>query len=450
MLVPCAFQLAAMAGRMLLLSPILSVATILVLPFMSFTIAILGEKLRRLSRKGQDSVANLSAYLNEVLLSIFVVKAYVAEGYEQMRFKKLAFVDYRAHLLKKKMKAFIPEVITAVYAATAVVLFGVGTWVISKGGFNASGMISFVTSLVFLIEPIQAIGKAYNDLKQGEPAIERLFELTANYSKIVEKAGAITLAKVSGDVKFSNVFFAYGDCPPWVLSNLHLDVRAGETVALVGPSGGGKTTLAKLLLRLYDPVHGQIYIDGHDIREIGLKSLRREVGIVPQDIVLFTGTVLENIAYGVLPDQMDFKAVEQAAGLANADEFIRKLPSGYHSNLGGRGSNLSGGQRQRLAIARAIYQNPSILILDEATSALDNNSEKLVREALDQLMRNRTVFVIAHRLETVQRADRIFVINGGRLVEEGTHSSLLAEGGLYSSLYTYKAEIGGLSSHPFI
>lgn len=443
-LVPSTLQLTAMGLRMFFLSPILSLATISVIPCMSLAIAYLGEKLRHISRKGQESIAVLSSYLNEVLPSMIIVKAYNAEDCEHWRFEKLASADRDAHISKRKLKSFIPEVITSVYAGAILILFWVGSWVISCGTFNGAGMVSFVTSLVLLIEPIQDLGKSYNELKQGEPAIERLFELTTFSPQVVDKDDMTPLGSVAGDVKFSNVTFHYGDTLPPVLSNLSLHVKAGETVAIVGPSGGGKTTLAKLLLRLYDPSGGCILVDGHDIRNASLKSLRQCIVLVPQDIVLFAGTVAENIGYGKMPDKIDMKKVEQAAKLANADGFIQKLSEGYDTNVGQRGSCLSGGQRQRLAIARAIYQEASILILDEATSALDNKSELLVREALEHLMANRTVFVIAHRLETVRKADRIFLLDGGKLVEEGTHSSLLAQGGHYASLYARKELLTGV------
>lgn len=443
-LVPSTLQLTAMGLRMFFLSPILSLATISVIPCMSLAIAYLGEKLRHISRKGQESIAVLSSYLNEVLPSMIIVKAYNAEDCEHWRFEKLASADRDAHISKRKLKAFIPEVITSVYAGAILILFWVGSWVISCGTFNGAGMVSFVTSLVLLIEPIQDLGKSYNELKQGEPAIERLFELTTFSPQVVDKDDMTPLCSVAGDVKFSNVTFHYGDTLPPVLSNLSLHVKAGETVAIVGPSGGGKTTLAKLLLRLYDPSGGCILVDGHDIRNASLKSLRQCIVLVPQDIVLFAGTVAENIGYGKMPDKIDMKKVEQAAKLANADGFIQKLSEGYDTNVGQRGSCLSGGQRQRLAIARAIYQEASILILDEATSALDNKSELLVREALEHLMANRTVFVIVHRLETVRKADRIFLLDGGKLVEEGTHSSLLAQGGHYASLYARKELLTGV------
>eukprot|EP00850_Spirogloea_muscicola_P015799 SM000124S25931 [mRNA] locus=s124:152276:155799:- [translate_table: standard] len=437
MLVPSIVQLAAMFGRMLTLSPLLTLATFCVLPLMSVVIAVLGEKLRGLSRKGQDSIASLAAYINEVLAAALVVKAHAAEEFEERRFEALAATNCVARLRKRKMKAFIPEVITGVYALTVLALFLVGTWAISRGTFTGQGMVSFLTSLIFLIDPIQSVGSAYNEIKQGEPAIERLLALATLAVKVVEKDGATVLRSVQGDISFENVNFAYEIGQPWILSALTLKVKSGETVAIVGPSGGGKTTLVKLALRLYDPVLGSIHIDGHDLRDVTLKSLRQAVGIVTQDTVLFTGSVSANIAYGVLPEHVDSSRVETCARLANAHSFIARLPQGYDTHLGDRATSLSGGQRQRLAIARAIYHEPSILILDEATSALDNESEGLVQEALERLMSTRTVLVIAHRLGTIQRADRILVLEGGTIVEEGDHASLLATANSrYASLYS--------------
>eukprot|EP00850_Spirogloea_muscicola_P013182 SM000088S23723 [mRNA] locus=s88:287334:290931:+ [translate_table: standard] len=450
MLVPSIVQLAAMFGRMVTLSPLLTLATFCVLPLMSVVIAVLGEKLRGLSRKGQDSIASLAAYINEliahtaslpstlqVLAAALVVKAHAAEEFEERRFEALAATDCVARLRKRKMKAFIPEVITGVYALTVLALFLVGTWAISRGTFTGQGMVSFLTSLIFLIDPIQSVGSAYNEIKQGEPAIERLLALATLAPKVVEKDGATVLKSVQGDIAFENVNFAYEVGQPWILFALNLKVKSGETVAIVGPSGGGKTTLVKLALRLYDPVLGSIHIDGHDLRDVTLKSLRQAVGIVTQDTVLFTGSVSANIAYGVLPEHVDSSRVETCARLANAHSFIARLPQGYDTHLGDRATSLSGGQRQRLAIARAIYHEPSILILDEATSALDNESEGLVQEALERLMSTRTVLVIAHRLGTIQRADRILVLEGGTIVEEGDHASLLATANSrYASLYS--------------
>lgn len=281
----------------------------------------------------------------------------------------------------------------------------------------------------------QDVGKAYNEWREGEPAIERLFAMTKFKNKVVEKPDAVDLDYVTGDLKFCDVSFKYSDGLPHILNGLNLHVRPGEIVAIVGPSGGGKTTLAKLLLRLYDPISGSILIDNENIQNIRLQSLRRHVGVVSQDITLFSGTVAENIGYRDLTTKIDMEKVKHVAQTAYADEFIRKLPEGYNTNIGPRGSTLSGGQKQRLAIARAFYQNSSILILDEATSALDSKSELLVRQAVERLMENRTVLVISHRLETVMMAKRIFLLDNGKLEElprstmlNGHMDSLLSSG----------------------
>ncbi|EOY08275.1 ABC transporter B family member 29 isoform 2 [Theobroma cacao] len=282
--------------------------------------------------------------------------------------------------------------------------------------------LSIATLAAYLNE---GIGKAYNELKQGEPAVERLFFLTKLESKVIEKPDAIYLSHVNGEVKFCDVSFKYADNMPHVLDGLNLHIKARETTALVRPSGGGKTTLVKLLLRLYKPSSGSILVDNRNIQNIRLESLRRHVGLVSQDIMLFFGTVAENIGYRDLMTNIDMERVELAARIANADEFVRTLPEGYRSHIGPRGSLLSAGQKQRLAIARAVYQNSSILVLDEATSVLDSRSELLVRQAVERLMENHTVLVIAHRLETVLMADRAFLLQDGKL-EELTESPLLA------------------------
>ncbi|KAJ4970762.1 hypothetical protein NE237_003861 [Protea cynaroides] len=435
--IPSILQLSAMATQMLVISPVLSLISVLVIPSMSFLIAYLGEKLRKISKNSHLSAAALSAYLNEVLPSILFVKANNAERCEGARFQRLAHADQFEHLKKKRMKALIPQIVQFIYVG-ALLIFCAGSMMVSRGSFDGPALISFATSLILLIEPIQGIGKAYNELNQGEPAIERLFDLTRFNSQVIEKPDAVDLASVTGDVKFCNISFKYGDNVPLILNGLDLHINPGETVAIIGPSGGGKTTLSKLLLRLYDPLCGTILIDNLNIQDIQSESLRQHVGLVSQDITLFSGTVAENIGYRDLMKQIDMERVECAAEAANADEFIRTLSEGYGTNIGPRGSILSGGQKQRIAIARTLYQNPSILILDEATSALDSKSEMLVRKAVERLMGNHTVLVIAHRLETVLMANRIFLLDKGKLVEVN-RSFLLAKDYHHGSL-----ELNGL------
>ncbi|CAA2970494.1 ABC transporter B family member 29, chloroplastic [Olea europaea subsp. europaea] len=429
-IVPSTLQFAAMATQMVITSPTFSLISALAIPSMAFITGYLGEKLREISNEAHLSIAALSAYLNEVFPSILFVKANNTESCEIVKFQSIASTQLSAYLRKKKMKAFIPHIVQIMYFGL-LFAFGVASLVISRGSFNCSAIFSFITSLVLLMQPIQGVGKAYNELKEGEPAIERLLNLTMFKSQVIEKPDAVELGPVTGEVKFCGVSFKYGDDIPFVLDGLNLHIKAGETIALVGPSGGGKTTLAKLLLRLYDPLFGSILIDGIDIRNVRLESLRRHVGLVSQDTTLFAGTISENIGYRDLMTGIDMRKVELAAQTANADEFIKNLPEQFETNVGPRGSNFSGGQKQRLAIARAQYQNPSILILDEATSALDSRSELLVRQALQHLMQNRTVLVIAHRLETVLMTERVFLLNDGKL-REVSHSSLMDE--LHGSL----------------
>ncbi|KAK4348350.1 hypothetical protein RND71_031105 [Anisodus tanguticus] len=498
MIVPSSLQLSAMAIQMLVINPVLSLLSALVtkdalvIPLMGFVIGYLGEKLRDVSNKAHQAVASLSSYLNEILPSILFVKANNAESCESKKFQSLAFADLSATMGKKKLKAFIPQLVQAIYFGV-LFTFSAGTLLVSKGSFDCSAMVSFVTSLVLLISPIQVMlqlleglcfscgavlainlnlrvvqdmGKAYNELKQGEPAIQRLFSLTRFEPEEIVNPDAVDLDCVTGVVKYSNVSFQYGDNGPLVLKNLDLHIKSGEIVALCGPSGGGKTTLVKLLLRLYDPLHGSILIDGLDIRGIRIESLRRNICLVSQDTTLFSGTVAENIGYRDRMTGIDMERVKLAARTASADEFIEVLPLSYETNVGPRGSIFSGGQKQRIAIARALYQDPSILILDEATSALDSKSELLVRQALQRLMQNRTVLsanhdeaygleittkrqmpvlvlVIAHRLETVLMAGRVFVLEDGYL-REVPRSSLLDETWKYVLQLTYPFNVSSL------
>ncbi|XP_022010167.1 ABC transporter B family member 29, chloroplastic isoform X2 [Helianthus annuus] len=426
--VPSSLQLFAMATQMVAISPVLSFVSALVISLMALVSAYFGEELREVSTKANLSIAAVSAYLNEVLPAILFVKANNAEYNECMRFKRLAHDDLYKRLNKKRMKTLVPQIVQLTLFAVLLAIF-VGS---SIAASDLSSVISFITSLVLLIEPIQDVGKAYNELKQGEPAIERLFQLSSFKPKVTKEINEVRVESVAGEVKFCNVSFAYGDSTPLILNKLDLYIKAGETVALVGPSGGGKTTLVKLLLRLYDPLSGHILIDSHNIQSLSLESLRTHVGLVTQDTVR---TIAENIGYRDLLTKIDMEKVKHAAQIANAVEFIESLPEGYATNIGPRGSLLSGGQRQRLAIARALYQNPSILVLDEATSALDTRSEMLVRQALQRIMKDRTVIVIAHRLETVLMAERVFLLKEGKAQEisrsslqDDRHDSLASSG----------------------
>nr|CAB3486989.1 unnamed protein product [Digitaria exilis] len=427
-----------------------------VIPCMCIVIASLGKRLRQMSKEAHLSLAMLTAYLNDVVPSMLTVKANNGELKEMLRFQNLARDDLKNNLDKKKMKTLIPQAVRATYIGGLLVLCA-GAIVVSGTSFDAQGLLSFLTALALVVEPIQDFGKSYNDYKQGEPALERIFDLMRfnpevltnncllflislilpywlNYKnsleQVTDKPRAIHLQHVNGDIKFHDVTFGYVDGMPPVVDGVNLHIRPGESIAFVGPSGGGKTTLAKLLLRLYHPQSGYVLLDNHDVQDIQLQCLRTHIAFVSQESMLLSGTIAENIAYRDPLGDINMVRVEYAAKIANAEEFIKMLPEGYNSNVGQRGSSLSGGQKQRLSIARAVYQNSSILIMDEATSALDIRSELLLKEALRNLMANHrvTVLIIAHRQEMVLMADRIVSLEGGKL-REITKSAFLSQNG---------------------
>uniref|UniRef100_A0A0E0KQB7 ABC transporter domain-containing protein n=1 Tax=Oryza punctata TaxID=4537 RepID=A0A0E0KQB7_ORYPU len=430
-IVPTSLQLIAMGHQMVIINPLLSMVAATVIPCMWLVIASLGRRLRQISKEAHISLAMLTVYLNDVLPSMLTVKANNGERKEISRFQNLVIDDIKNNLSKKKMKALIPQVVRATYIGGLVVLCA-GSIAVSGTSFDGEGFLSFLTALALAIEPIQDFGKAYNEYKQGEPALDRIFDLTRFIPEVRDKPTAVHLKSVKGDIKFHDVTFRYIDGIPPILDGVNLHIRSGETIAFVGPSGGGKTTLAKLLLRLYQPQSGYILLDNCDIRDIQLRCLRTHIAFVSQDAMLFSGTIAENIAYGDPMGAIDMSKVECAAKIANAEEFIKMLPGGYNSYVGQKGSSLSGGQKQRLSVARAIYQNSSILILDEATSALDSRSEILVKEALTNLMASHTVLVIAHRLEMILMADRILSLEGGKL-QEIKKSSFLSRYSQFSS-----------------
>ena len=317
--------------------------------------------------------------------------------------------------------------------AVAVILW-YGGYSVVTGTITAGSLIAFLIYAINLSNPVKRLSQVYGNIQKALAAADRVFDILDTKADVVEKENAIELPDIKGDVDFNHVSFSY-DGEKMALCDFNLSVKAGESVALVGPSGAGKTTLANLLPRFYDVTSGSITIDGTDIKDVTFKSLRNQIGLVPQETVLFNASIKENILYGRLDASEE--EIYEAAKAANVMEFVDKMPDGLDTIVGERGSSLSGGQRQRVAIARAILKNPKILILDEATSALDTESEKLVQEALDRLMEGRTAFVIAHRLSTVQNAHQIVVLNQGKLVEKGTHQELLAlENGLYNHLYS--------------
>ena len=417
---------------MIMLDWKLSMLTLVVIPLVGQAMKIFGRKLKRNGTLIQERMADITSLLQESVSSIRVVKSFVREDYEIKRFCRQNELNFQAMMQNVRLTSLLTPTVEFLAALSVTFIVWFGGYEVVNGVLTAGSLVAFLTYAVNLANPVKRLSRVYGSLQRAMAAVDRVFHVLDLPETIKDKPGAETLPATDGHVELRHVSFEYKKGVP-ALVDVSLEAKPGQMIAFVGPSGAGKSTIANLIPRFYDVTEGAILIDGHDIRDVTIASLRGQIGIVPQETMLFSATVRENIRYGRL-DATD-EEVEAAARAANADAFIRALPQGYETAVGERGLNLSGGQRQRISIARAILKNPRILILDEATSALDTESEKIVQAALDKLMEGRTSFVIAHRLSTIFDADQIFVIDGGQVKECGTHEELLKQGGLYSYLY---------------
>lgn len=418
---------------LLSINPILACAAFAVLPFMLIYAYFLNKKMRQAFRANRVKIAEINAQIEDNLSGIRVVKSFANEEVESQKFKKGndGFLDAKknSYFYMGSFHAGLGSFTTLIQVSVIVI----GTVLIAKGSVNVSDLLTFLLYISVFTDPVRTLIDFTEQFQNGYSGFERFMEIMSIEPDIQDKEGAVEIQNVKGNIQFEDVSFQYEENTEKVLNRINLNVPAGAYMALVGSSGAGKSTLCSLIPRFYDVTHGTIRIDGKDIRDIKLKSLRSQIGIVQQDVYLFAGTIYENICYGK-PNATREEVIE-AAKNANAHEFIMSFPDGYDTDIGQRGIKLSGGQKQRLSIARVFLKNPPILIFDEATSALDNESEKVVQDSLETLAKNRTTFVIAHRLSTIKNAEKILVLSEDGIEEEGTHEELLAKKGTYEKLY---------------
>src|SRR5438034_6802108 len=427
----------------------LALLTLVVAPPIGIIGQYLGRKIRDISRAAQDAQGEAVGVLQEALAEVRVVQAFTREDYEAKRFHEKLLVMFQKSIDRSRIGAIMFPAIGFLGFASSIVVLWYGGHQVAAGELTQGQLVAFLLYMGMVAGPVGGLASQWTGIQQAFGAADRIFALLDTAPDVRDLPGAVPIGPVRGEIEFDGVSFKYGE-GPLIFESLSTVFRESETTALVGPSGAGKTTLVNLVGRFYDPVAGRVCVDGRDIREVTLRSLREQIAVVPQEPILFGDTIRENIRYGRLDATQ--AEIEDAARAANATEFITRTPKGMETIVGERGVRLSVGQRQRIAIARAILRDARILLLDEATSSLDNESEFLVQQALDRLMRGRTTIVIAHRLSTVERADRILVLDHGRIVEEGTHAELLTREGLYHRLYTRKfvdtVDGGTLPSNP--
>lgn len=408
----------------------LTLIAVVVLPFAFYTVARLGQRLKRVSKKAQEGLSSITESIVESFGGIKIIKSFSQEKDEAVRFKDKNQNFYREMMRATRITEFSTLIMEFVGGLGIGLVFLYGGWLVIKGTITAGDFFSFLTAVFMIYTPAKRLATVNNAFQQSRAALDRIYTLLKEDK---ERDGSISIRTIKNEIVFSNVSFRYPDKEEDALYDVNIRVRKGEIIAVVGRSGAGKTTFVDLIPRFYSPLRGSIYMDGTDIAQATLKSLRSQIGIVSQDVILFNDSIRANIAFG-MPDVTE-EAVINAAKAAYAHDFIMELAMGYDTIIGERGVRLSGGQKQRLSIARAILKNPPILILDEATSSLDSASEIVVQKAIENLMENRTIFVIAHRLSTVKKASRIIVFEKGRIVESGTHDELIKTNGIYKKLY---------------
>ena len=411
----------------------LAIIAVLILPFVGTLIVKIGRKLKKISRKALENAASLNTVLQESFIGVKIVKAFGMEEYEKKRFEKVNKRSFDLSMKGVRTDELTSPLMEFLGAMAGAIILWYGGYQVIKGTSTPGTFFSFLAALAMLYEPLRKFSSMSNDIYQAMAAAERVFELLDRKPDISDAEDAIELKDFKDRIEFKDVWFTYNSEKEIVLKNINLEVNKGEMIAIVGISGVGKSTLVDLIPRFYQISKGEIKIDGHDINKLTLNSLRSKIGIVTQDIFLFNDTIKDNIAYGMI--NADEEKIIDAAGKAYAHQFIKDLPERYETVIGERGVRLSGGEKQRIAIARALLKDPPILILDEATSALDSESEMMVQKALENLMKDRTTFVIAHRLSTVRKADKIIVLDNGGIAESGRHEELISKNGIYRKLH---------------
>ena len=420
-------------GCLIYLHPTLTLSIFLITPPVALAVRFISGRLRKIGKVIQSRLGDINSSLQETILGIREIKAFVAEDREKERYGLINGDNLKMNLKGAKYQAINSPVLELMVAVALSIVLWLGAQRVIAKELTTGDFITYLVLLGQMFDPMRKLVDVFNNIKLSLAAFDRIFLFLEEPITINDRKDAIELKECKGNVTFEQVSFAYSsDSKKHVLNSLNIEAPPGKVIAIVGPSGAGKSTLVNLVPRFYDVTDGSVFVDGHDVRDVSLRSLRSHFGVVPQETILFSGTVRDNISLG--RPEATTKEVEAAAQSANAHEFISKLPNGYDTQIGERGLKLSGGQRQRLAIARALLKDPKILILDEATSSLDTDSEKLVQEALDRLMKNRTTFVIAHRLSTITNADMIIVLDRGIICEQGTHDELLKKEGLYHKL----------------